>query len=784
MSRTVLHFAGCRLDIAARALSREGVRVDLPPIVFDCIAYLIAHRDRAVGRDELVAAVWGKSAISDTMLGKAILAARRAIGDSAEAQGMIRTIPRFGYHWVGAVREAPADADDEAAPETLRVQPARRRSWWQSAAIALLALIALAAGWFRHRVPAPPPDIADVSVVLPVEVVAGDDDAWLRLGLMDLIANRLRAADLPVMSSDSVVSLLKQNGADAANLEQSLRRANPTARLIQVSVAKNGGEWILHAEIDDANGAPRRVDARASDAVAVARAGSDRLLDLFGRRAPGTTSQRTDDLPLEELMQRTEAARLSDDLDTARSLLDNAPPALQALPQTRLRRAQIELRAGRADDARGRLESLLIDVTTEDDPVLRARVLTTLCNAQGRLGHQTDAIATCGDAITLASAHDATEPLAMAYNNRAITYARRREFAQAEADFSRARVAFERTGDVLALVRLDGNEASAAMGRGRPAEALPILERAGRRFDQLGIPSESLIAITNEIDAYRALLEPAKALAASEHGWSLLSRVEDRDLKHHFKRERADALAANGRLAEAHALLDELIGDIDAANEAATLALARASQASLELDSGQNEIASVLASQAIGALPSPEYDATRGDASLTEIRALHRLGRGDDVSALAKMIAWADTAKTPVAIVYAELAAAESADRPAAADAHFERASAAAADTSLPYLTKTVAISYGESLIARGELERAAIVVGRVSRYAETDYASALLQTRLYRALGERAPWEAALARARGLAGERRIPAPLTDFAVSAGFVGMPPNPPRTAAEQ
>ncbi|HJU38608.1 MAG TPA: winged helix-turn-helix domain-containing protein, partial [Tahibacter sp.] len=81
MVRQRFRFGDCTLDIAARELKRHGERVELPPTVFDCIAYLVEHRDRAVGRDELVSAVWGKTAVSDTMLGKAVLAARRAVGD-------------------------------------------------------------------------------------------------------------------------------------------------------------------------------------------------------------------------------------------------------------------------------------------------------------------------------------------------------------------------------------------------------------------------------------------------------------------------------------------------------------------------------------------------------------------------------------------------------------------------------------------------------------------------------------------------------------------------------
>ena len=50
-------------------------------------------------------------------------------------------------------------------------------------------------------------------------------------------------------------------------------------------------------------------------------------------------------------------------------------------------------------------------------------------------------------------------------------------------------------------------------------------------------------------------------------------------------------------------------------------------------------------------------------------------------------------------------------------------------------------------------------MIGRVAPWAEHDYDSALLQVRLYHALGQRGPWAKALAQARALAGERDLPA-------------------------
>ncbi|HEY6940082.1 winged helix-turn-helix domain-containing protein, partial [Dokdonella sp.] len=93
-------FDDFRLDRSARELRRDGVPVTVPTRVFDCLLYLIENRERAVGRDELVAALWGRVDVSDAQLGQIVLRARRAIGDDGNDQRYIRTMPKFGYRWL------------------------------------------------------------------------------------------------------------------------------------------------------------------------------------------------------------------------------------------------------------------------------------------------------------------------------------------------------------------------------------------------------------------------------------------------------------------------------------------------------------------------------------------------------------------------------------------------------------------------------------------------------------------------------------------------------------
>ena len=98
-------FEDCVLDTECRELRRGTNLVAIEPQVFDLLIYLVRHRDRVVSKDDLLASVWHGRAISELALFNRINAARNAIGDTGERQGLIKTLPRRGLRFVGAVRE-------------------------------------------------------------------------------------------------------------------------------------------------------------------------------------------------------------------------------------------------------------------------------------------------------------------------------------------------------------------------------------------------------------------------------------------------------------------------------------------------------------------------------------------------------------------------------------------------------------------------------------------------------------------------------------------------------
>jgi pimeloyl-ACP methyl ester carboxylesterase/DNA-binding winged helix-turn-helix (wHTH) protein len=112
---TTYVFGGYELDTRRHELRHQGALVAVEPQVFSVLAYLAAHADRVVDKEELLDAVWETRFVTESALTSRIKDARRAIGDDGRAQHAIRTIHGRGYRFVAAVtaaRDSPLVAAD------------------------------------------------------------------------------------------------------------------------------------------------------------------------------------------------------------------------------------------------------------------------------------------------------------------------------------------------------------------------------------------------------------------------------------------------------------------------------------------------------------------------------------------------------------------------------------------------------------------------------------------------------------------------------------------------
>ncbi len=87
-------------------LSRFGQNVQVEPRTIDVLAFLARHPGRVLTKEEILAAVWERSFVSEATLSHAVAELRRALGDDARRPRFIETIPKRGYRLIASVAEA------------------------------------------------------------------------------------------------------------------------------------------------------------------------------------------------------------------------------------------------------------------------------------------------------------------------------------------------------------------------------------------------------------------------------------------------------------------------------------------------------------------------------------------------------------------------------------------------------------------------------------------------------------------------------------------------------
>jgi tetratricopeptide (TPR) repeat protein len=313
----------------------------------------------------------------------------------------------------------------------------------------------------------------------------------------------------------------------------------------------------------------------------------------------------------------------------------------------------------------------------------------------------------------------------------------------------------------MATVELDEGELEVRYNHFAAAGLL--FERAGKTFERLGAPHEFFSVQASSIAVRLALLETPEAIALGTRALPDVAHLQSAPLRRSFQLQWARALGAAGRASEARELLGQLARAIDPKEPAGKFsAQAGAQLAALDLADGHAELALNPAKHAVQTLILPIDSRERVRAWLTVIHALRALGRtGDAAAEVERFSAWAASTGTSTDALYATMIEAEQArfeGRHEEAERLYEHAMHAAISDGVPIDIATVAGSYADALLAKGDLGRASAVIGHIARFAESDFACALLTARLYHALGQRDVWRATLDRARTLAGERTIP--------------------------
>jgi TolB-like protein/tetratricopeptide (TPR) repeat protein len=117
--RAVWLFGPFRVELAEGRLLRGDQPVALTPKAFEMLVLLLTRHGRLVTRDELMATLWADTFVDEANLTGAIWSIRKALGKS---ERWIETVPKRGYRFVGAVREAPQSQDREPRSNDRRIE--------------------------------------------------------------------------------------------------------------------------------------------------------------------------------------------------------------------------------------------------------------------------------------------------------------------------------------------------------------------------------------------------------------------------------------------------------------------------------------------------------------------------------------------------------------------------------------------------------------------------------------------------------------------------------------
>ena len=104
-------------------LSRGSEGVHIRPKLMDVLSFLAQHAGEVVSKDEIIAAVWARQYMAESVLTRSIAELRRILGDNAAEPRFVETITKRGYRLVapvdhvGGPAPAPVPATRPAPPE-------------------------------------------------------------------------------------------------------------------------------------------------------------------------------------------------------------------------------------------------------------------------------------------------------------------------------------------------------------------------------------------------------------------------------------------------------------------------------------------------------------------------------------------------------------------------------------------------------------------------------------------------------------------------------------------
>ncbi len=184
------------VDPEINALARDGVVRHVEPKVMSVLLVLALRQSHVYSKEEIIAAVWPDTFVSDDALTRCISILRRITEDNPHAPRFIQTVPKRGYRLIAPISELPVEASAAKLPlnSSLHLQPGQPGEAGTAPVVTVLAPASLAA-----KVPGlAAPGLAVHSPAVPGPAVLGPV--------------LLHAVQSPPSAASRIPSILSSNG--------------------------------------------------------------------------------------------------------------------------------------------------------------------------------------------------------------------------------------------------------------------------------------------------------------------------------------------------------------------------------------------------------------------------------------------------------------------------------------------------------------------------------------------------------------------------------------------
>ncbi|MEZ5472329.1 MAG: winged helix-turn-helix domain-containing protein [Marinicella sp.] len=232
-------FGRFKIDPQTVRLSQSGQPIELEPLAFETLLYLVENRQRVVAKDELLENIWKGRVLTEHVITRIIYLLRKVLDDSDSKESCLRTVRGKGYQFIADVQVV--NTAEDRSPASLAIQQPQFKKWILG--LVIIVLIATTV-WMLYK---PPKEVVKRNnyqsiVVLPLKNSGATDELTVfSASVVDYLTTQLSMnLKMKVIHPDSMLLLSNQ-----FNDIWSIQQATGADYLLEGTLLKTSNDRIV-----------------------------------------------------------------------------------------------------------------------------------------------------------------------------------------------------------------------------------------------------------------------------------------------------------------------------------------------------------------------------------------------------------------------------------------------------------------------------------------------------------------------------------------------------------